>query len=191
MFKKGAMFGLDARIALAIFGALSVVSGAALYSSIRESRIASFVSETREMAKALEQYVLDTGQIMGLAENVSTGSSYRNIYELTSSTVSGWKGPYFEFSTDAGQSLHYARHKNILSTTSSVSVLERAADGSFSACSTSKCTYWISLNYIPVGYAVDLKRYADNTEDTSHIGKSNVGTQSADYIVFSYRALTL
>jgi len=27
--KKGAMFGLDARIALAIFGALSVASGAA------------------------------------------------------------------------------------------------------------------------------------------------------------------
>ena len=36
--KKGAMFGLDARIALAIFGALSVISGAALYSAIKESK---------------------------------------------------------------------------------------------------------------------------------------------------------
>jgi hypothetical protein len=33
--KKGAMFGLDARIALAIFGALSVISGASLYSEIK------------------------------------------------------------------------------------------------------------------------------------------------------------
>lgn len=32
--KKAAMFGLDARIALVIFGALSVISGAALYSAI-------------------------------------------------------------------------------------------------------------------------------------------------------------
>ena len=36
--KKAAMFGLDARIALAIFGALSVISGAALYSAIQQLR---------------------------------------------------------------------------------------------------------------------------------------------------------
>ena len=34
-FKRGAMFGLDARIALAIFGALLVISSAALYSAIQ------------------------------------------------------------------------------------------------------------------------------------------------------------
>ncbi len=42
---RGAMFGLDARIALAIFGALSVISGAALYSAIKESRITSLLTE--------------------------------------------------------------------------------------------------------------------------------------------------
>ncbi len=36
---KGAMFGLDARIALAIFGALSVISGAALYSAIKQAKV--------------------------------------------------------------------------------------------------------------------------------------------------------
>lgn len=36
--KKGAIFGLDARIALAILGALYVISGAALYSAIQESK---------------------------------------------------------------------------------------------------------------------------------------------------------
>lgn len=36
--KKGAMFGLDARIALAIFGALSVISGAALYSAYKTQK---------------------------------------------------------------------------------------------------------------------------------------------------------
>ena len=39
MLNKGAMFGLDARIALAIFGALSVISGAALYSTIQEADV--------------------------------------------------------------------------------------------------------------------------------------------------------
>ena len=36
--KKGAIFGLDERIALAIFGALSVISGSALYSAIKDAR---------------------------------------------------------------------------------------------------------------------------------------------------------
>tara|TARA_Y100001960_G_scaffold319101_1_gene389950 strand:- start:3597 stop:3728 length:132 start_codon:yes stop_codon:yes gene_type:complete len=36
--KKAAMFGLDARIALAIFGALSVISGAVLYSAIQDAK---------------------------------------------------------------------------------------------------------------------------------------------------------
>ena len=42
--KKGAMFGLDARISLAIFGALSVISGAALYSAIQDSKSVSQVA---------------------------------------------------------------------------------------------------------------------------------------------------
>jgi hypothetical protein len=37
------MFGLDARIALAIFGALSVISGAALYSAIQDARVTAIV----------------------------------------------------------------------------------------------------------------------------------------------------
>lgn len=37
--KKSAMFGLDARIALAIFGALSVITGAALYSAINKANV--------------------------------------------------------------------------------------------------------------------------------------------------------
>tara|TARA_Y100001960_G_C14595815_1_gene788039 strand:- start:886 stop:1026 length:141 start_codon:yes stop_codon:yes gene_type:complete len=43
--KKGAMFGIDARIALAIFGALSAISGAALYSAIQQSKVTVLVTE--------------------------------------------------------------------------------------------------------------------------------------------------
>jgi len=44
---KGAMFGLDSRIALAIFGALSVISGAALYSAIQEAKATALYNELR------------------------------------------------------------------------------------------------------------------------------------------------
>ena len=59
--KKGAMFGLYARIALAIFGALSVISGAALYSAIQDYKITATVAQFEEFAKATDAYLLDTG----------------------------------------------------------------------------------------------------------------------------------
>ena len=96
MYKKGAMFGLDARIALAIFGALSVISGAALYSAIQQSKVISAVTMLSEFSKAYEQYVLDAGQ--GLPAN--SGHAYDTSgHQLVDNTlnVDGWKGPYLSF----------------------------------------------------------------------------------------------
>ena len=99
--KKGAMFGLDARIALAIFGALSVISGAALYSAIQEAKSTSYLVEMQEVAKAWEQYYLDTGDIL---ENNSSDNTNYNFYLLKSvglladNGVDGWNGPYVSLS---------------------------------------------------------------------------------------------
>ena len=94
MYKKGAMFGLDARIALAIFGALSVISGAALYSAIQQSRTTAFITNLEELAKSIEQYYLDTGVSM----RTSAGNPTRDLSvdELFSEPVgvSNWNGPY-------------------------------------------------------------------------------------------------
>lgn len=91
-FKKGAMFGLDARIALAIFGSLSVVSGAALYGAIQDSKVTSLIAETKEVVKAFEQYYLDTGKIPKGVDKKST-----ELEKLVRNTdnVSGWEGPYW------------------------------------------------------------------------------------------------
>ena len=58
------MFGLDARIALAIFGALSVISGAALYSAIQQAKVTETVTELDNISKAWAQYYLDTGEVL-------------------------------------------------------------------------------------------------------------------------------
>ena len=92
MFKKGAMFGLDARIALAIFGALSVISGAALYSAIQESKMVAFVTELEEVGKATTAYLLDTGQ-----EVAKSHAYYLEIGELIDSSVPGANTPYVSY----------------------------------------------------------------------------------------------
>ena len=92
-FKKGAMFGLDARIALAIFGALSVISGAALYSAIQDSKATAFLADMNEVGKAWEQYLLDTGQDVPI-DTTNSSLRQRLTQELVTSSVTGWKGPY-------------------------------------------------------------------------------------------------
>jgi len=90
--KKGAMFGLDARIALAIFGALSVLSGAALYSAIQQAKITQTHQRIVELAKAVEQFILDTGEAPSFFNAIAVAM---NISELISDpSLVGWKGPY-------------------------------------------------------------------------------------------------
>jgi hypothetical protein len=98
IFKKGAMFGLDARIALVIFGALSVISGAALYSAIQDARVTAILTEMDNVGKATTAYYLDTG-IYPPAITGSTGGTTNtlNARELTSSSQSGYQGPYIPF----------------------------------------------------------------------------------------------
>lgn len=97
--KLGAMFGLDARIALAIFGALSVISGAALYSAIQEAKVTSYHTEMLDLGKAVEAYYLDTGENLP-GFNSASAVSYLNLDELYSSSVNGWKGPYVSLSDE-------------------------------------------------------------------------------------------
>ena len=89
--KKGAMFGLDARIALAIFGALSVISGAALYSAISAANLEFYKQEFVELEKALEHYYLENGQQLE-----QSGCCRANIVDLVKNddSLSTWNGPY-------------------------------------------------------------------------------------------------
>tara|TARA_Y100001960_G_scaffold289774_1_gene329879 strand:+ start:220 stop:822 length:603 start_codon:yes stop_codon:yes gene_type:complete len=101
--KKGAMFGLDARIALAIFGALSVISGAALYSAIQQAKVVSLVQDFREIAKALEAMYLDTGSV---PNGQNSTSPSLDADEFLSSTSSGWKGPYLNYTVSSSNISH-------------------------------------------------------------------------------------
>lgn len=92
MLKKGAMFGLDARIALAIFGALSVISGAALYSAIQNAKAVATISELKELTKSLESFYIDTASIPELYDSFNYIAKSNRLIENNS--IPGWRGPY-------------------------------------------------------------------------------------------------
>tara|TARA_Y100001960_G_scaffold333703_1_gene440404 strand:+ start:1311 stop:1922 length:612 start_codon:yes stop_codon:yes gene_type:complete len=148
--KKAAMFGLDARIALAIFGALSVISGAALYSAIQKAKVTSIITDMNEIGKAWEAYYLDTGVHLSQLNTTPThvDSAIFNAEGLVKSlSVAGWSGPYTSYEFDGSSGLTYPRSEAFRAyvTRFATSVDWSArADG---LCSAGRsCAIWVRLS---------------------------------------------
>tara|TARA_Y100001960_G_scaffold8308_1_gene8057 strand:- start:1736 stop:2359 length:624 start_codon:yes stop_codon:yes gene_type:complete len=177
-YKKAAMFGLDARIALAIFGALSVISGAALYSAIKTARLEQWRQYFVELNKASDAYYLDTGQELPLA---NTTYHYTHLSDLVENreTLSTWQGPYFAttksgFGTHAVQDLmskkiHADTHVRMyLKQTSTWAKMDALLD-EVCAAGNADCAEWIDVYAHDASATAtllqlfnDLDEYVDN-----------------------------
>lgn len=176
--KKAAMFGLDARIALAIFGALSVISGAALYSAIQQAKIVALVTDLTEVGKAIEAYMLDTG------EDVSLTSSTMNFKDLLEKPagVTGWNGPYISpngvlAGTNPAHYINHNEYGNIL-----IRYLNSDLGGTNSTnCSTVPCFYWIQLNSMPESLVSSIDKFVDGSNSPT-TGNARIIDSSKDGI---------
>jgi len=168
--KRGAMFGLDARIALAIFGALSVISGAALYSTIQESKATALITEINEVGKAYESYLLDTGQDLPRQATSGTYFHHRETAKLISSSVSGWKGPYlsYEVNTLAPKFLKHSSYGSIgIASSSDKEWGDGHTPGNWHSaaalCSpTIQCYLWIQFSGIGTEFEKSIDDKIDN-----------------------------
>ena len=170
IIKKGAMFGLDARIALAIFGALSVISGAALYSAIQQSKVISLVAEFNEIQKAYESYYVDVGTQPGVHATVLEVIDFR---ELVESTKTGWKGPYlgyninsfnsnYEYPTSNYGTLALRAYTTIdwgVDLTDSSQISPVACNGEVN------CNVFIGLHNVNIAIATAIDEYIDGASD--------------------------
>jgi len=171
MTKIGAMFGLDARIALAIFGALSVISGAALYSAIQQSKVTQMVTTANEVLKAVEQYMLDTGSNLTIdPDNPATF----NPGDLLTSSIDGWKGPYLPIDTSnivtVGPDYIWG---NPLPNVANFQILQKGLDtwgaGVTGSCDSSNpCRYTVKFTAsgsYDTGFVKAVDEYVDGTSD--------------------------
>lgn len=165
--KKAAMFGLDARIALAIFGALSVISGAALYSAIQQANVIKYITQIEEISKAYESYRLDTG-----SDIETKYGAQINIEELISSTKPGWSGPYTSLSVnDNGTSaifFDYGGGKRIYIDSWVEGVndtwgWDATTPVGPNACTVTSCYLYFSINNLSTGMVEAVDAYIDGS----------------------------
>lgn len=81
--RRGAMFGLDARISLSVFAVLGVIAGVITYSTVTEARATSQMQTVKAVTQAIENYTKDTKV---------APTSFDDFFK--SAAVAGWSGPY-------------------------------------------------------------------------------------------------
>lgn len=104
--QSGALFGLDARIALAIFSILSVVAGVAVVTNIDSTRAQVLANELVDTGKALESFHNDLKTDIFLTLSTPGGKNafqalYDNAVIMEAENMRArWNGPYIKFTTN-------------------------------------------------------------------------------------------
>lgn len=157
------MFGLDARLAMMIFGILAVVAGYVAFGRISMARNAALVGEVEAVTQALTQYQTDMGTfyLFTLNKPVNDDSSLEDITALWNPDMvktgfrERWHGPYLNFEkrkhrTYGNWSIFYAQSDRM------------------NYCTTdSDCFIWLSLSNVPAKTWNEVNAYFDEAGGSS------------------------
>ena len=99
--QRGALFGLDARIALAIFATITIVAGYVGFSKLTTAQDAAFLKELRAYEDAIMQIQTDVGVFYKFAIDGSDGIKDFNAIETASGNIlpryePRWNGAYID-----------------------------------------------------------------------------------------------
>ena len=175
--QKGAMFGLDARIAMAIMAALSVIAGVALISAVKDFKKDALHSTVTRIAAAVDDLQADLHSYPEAALTSDTpANAYTALYDssvLTATYAPRWNGPYIRESISANR--EYGAMKLYL-----------LADNDYSNddCSTitklRACSLWLFFEKVPLHTIEQYNKDVDGTGETNPESEGQVAWDTPD-----------
>ncbi len=159
--QRGALFGLDARIAIGIFSILSVVAGTAGVMSVGSIRAHGFSKELEETARAIEgmQYDLKVG-VHYATYTGGDEDAYRALYDKGSLKMDAklqarWLGPYVQNRS----TVHPVYGK--------IRLLRREDQNHRNTCGIGMvCSLWLTFDQTPPNVTRELNKIFDPREET-------------------------
>lgn len=148
--QTGALFGMDARITLAIFSGLSVIAGTAGYGYIQQTQVTSLATELTNISKAYTNFQLDT--------SVNT-SKFSDLLNNDGGQL-GWSGPYMIMSSP--------RHVSFGMYSLMYGIEMRKVKGkSPRPCVNRRdlCFVWVKLTEVPANLAASVDEHIDGSYD--------------------------
>ncbi len=155
--QSGAMFGLDARLAMMIFAIMATVAGYVAYGRIAMARNAALIGEIDAMSDALRSYQVDMGTffLFTLDKPVDDESSLEDITALWDKSRvrqgfrNRWHGPYTTFETRKNR------------TYGNWSIFYAQGDRRNYCTTDSDCFVWLSLSNVPADKWTEVNSWYD------------------------------
>lgn len=157
--QSGALFGLDARIALAIFGLLSVVAGVTAINVLGQAGVTALTTEMSNMKKAYTEFHLATGEHTTKFMDLITNDS----------DIPGWQGPYLDLLSDKSRT--HGTYSLVEGRQDVPGVPPVTCEGGGGVCAT-----WLKLTRVKDGLALEV----DKTMDTD--GKPDTGVVRIEFV---------
>ncbi|MCP5404882.1 MAG: hypothetical protein H6922_01470 [Pseudomonadaceae bacterium] len=154
--QSGALFGLDARLALAIFAILTVMAGYVAYGRIGLAKTAALVSELQSINQALAAYQTDMGTFYLFTLDKApddTGATDLEALWDKSKLLPGfqhlWNGPYLHRETR--QHPYFGRF----------TIFYGQSDRQTTCTIDSDCYVWLALTKVPANVWDDINKALD------------------------------
>ena len=181
--QKGAIFGLDARIALAIFSGLTIIAGVTLSSKIGDITGSALVDETRKIGLAIEGMQVDLKQdIFKVLDDPSETNAFESLYnpELLNpgKARARWLGPYVDFRENQHPSY------------GTLSIYKRGEIYSEVCRAGQICYLWLVMNKVPNATLEYANRAYDGRDESLPEKSGRIQFQTAeqpDHSVMWYR----
>lgn len=156
--QRGAMFGLDARISLAIFAILSVVAGSYAVLSLNDINAKSLAQELRETGESIEAIHSDLeSDIYSNLIEESDSNAYIALYDKSvlkdGSARASWLGPYVKTASP--------NHPKF----GEISIQRRLKEHAGVCFAESACYLWLVYSKVPLKTAEHLNSMYDGNKE--------------------------
>lgn len=177
--QTGAMFGLDARIALAIFSALIVIVGYVGFGRVQTARDAALAADIDALEIALNHYQADTGTFYMFtlekpyddADTSEDITALWNKNKVKQGFQANWNGPYVHRTSRARPPY------------GAFSVFYAQQDRTNECTAESQCYIWLKLTQVPEKTWSTLNAYYDEAggkAPEASGGQTTLGKVQAD-----------
>lgn len=187
--KKAAIFGLDARIALAIFAVLGILTVAGMMITITQAKGGQVLSDLRAVEVAYRTFKQDTQYKL---TQYSTNPYFYNTAELVTLTKDinkpytvKYKGPYLDFKQ--GATTNFVVHP---STKNNIAIVSRRYNNWDTADKTEKCTgndcfTWVTMFGLDCAIAneIDVAVDAHSTPNTGTVRAEQDGNKCSVHLI--------
>lgn len=151
--QHGAMFGLDARITLIIFGALAAVTGVIMSNVAPEANSTALATDLNNVSQAYENYILDTGRNPAYLSKANKAKENFMVLIENPKTF-GWQGPYLLLGNNKHPKYgYYGLVEGEFNTAGAPPVIPCSA--------SSSCVVWLKLTEVPTDLAMDMDKRMD------------------------------